>query len=621
MIVDGKIDSVEELELPTEAPPAYDELDFPNTQLVTSNSSSDRIPSSRPSHRLSRRNRPTPVTNRNTTASRSAGQKLNRPIPSFAPSPPKRDKPSSSVPPSAKTQADVREIVRGLLRDVVQGSSPVRSSASAALGVLQSCATACSRHSISFARILQERSIEHHAPLYWAIVSRPPGNEGPSKIDDREDDAFLVELFAHAAPLTPISVEELRAACLVVSNNVLFQRLRSVPGALPLSGADRMLLSSTSLQIPAGASQNNLEKASLRPETKQLHGFNDTVTVCEGETGSNSSTFSVNFQFRLFQRRMRVSGILETEFIARGRLWQLIFFVVPPISSRDASPSSCKGGQAPAKLSTTSVPPPILASARSRRLSPGTWALALALLGGSAQCYAEACFIVSLPGKEKDLDRSRHSFPSHSYATALPASGTGLNPPDTDIPPLLSSHSSARPNTEAKSSKRSFFRRTGSDDKTKWKTRPSIILNLRSSITSPLIAMPTPSWNESSMLSPEELSDLSPDALKSMRRRPTREEKRVARKVAAKERREREGRESKKDLKERARLAETVILVGFEEVSAVEKGGKKEQTVKPEELMYDGCPYVSPDGTLRASLEVRLSNSPLESKYSDCVIC
>ncbi|KAL5494548.1 hypothetical protein ACEPAI_9 [Sanghuangporus weigelae] len=619
MIVDGKIDSVEELELPTEAPPAYDELDFPNTQLVASNSSSNRTPSNRQLYRLSRRNRPTHTTNRNAAANRSTGQKLNRPIPSFAPSPTKRDKPSSSIPPSAKAQTDVRETVRGLLRDVVQGSSPVRSSASAALGVLESCATACSTHSISFARILQERSIEHHAPLYWAIVSRPPGNEGPSKVDNREDDAFLVELLAYAVPLAPFSVDELRAACLVVSNNVLFQRLRSVPGALPLSGTDRMLLSSTSLQIPAGANQNNLEKASLRTKTKQFHGFNDTVIVCEGETGSNSSTFSVNFQFRMFQRRMRVSGILETEFIARGRLWQLIFFVVPPIASRDASPSSCKGGQAPAKLSAASVPPAILAAARARRLSPGTWALALALLGGSAQCYAEACFIVSLPDKEKDLDRSRHSLPSHSRATAL--STSGINTLNTNIHPLPSSHSSDSPNTEAKRSKRSFFRRTGSDDKTKSKTRPPIILDLRSSIISPLIALPTLSWNDSSTFLPEELSDHSPDTLKSTQRRPTREEKRTARKAAAKVRREREGRETKKDLKEQARLAETVILVGFEELSAVEKSGKKEQMVKPEELMYDGCPYVSPDGTLRASLEARLSNSSIESKDSDCVIC
>ncbi|KAL5519679.1 hypothetical protein ACEPAH_1362 [Sanghuangporus vaninii] len=619
MIVDGKIDSVEELGLPTEAPPAYDELDFPNTRLVASNSSSDRTPSNWSSHRLSRRNRPTPATNRNTAASRSAGQKLNRPIPSFAPSLPKRDKPSSSIPPSAKAQADVHETVRGLMRDVVQGSSPVRSSASAALGVLESRAAACSAHSISFARILQERSIEHHAPLYWAIVSRPPGNEGPSKVDNREDDAFLVELLAYAAPLTPISVSELRAACLVVSNNVLFQRLRSVPGVLLLSGTDRMLLSSTNLQTPAGGNQDDLEKAPLRSNTKQLHGFNDTVIVCEGETGSNLSTFSVNFQFRAFQRRMRVSGILETEFIARGRLWQLIFFVVPPVSSRDASPSSCKGGPASAKLSANSLPPAILAAARARKLSPGTWALALALLGGSAQCYTEACFIVSLPDKEKDVVKSRHSLPNHSRAVALPASG--FNTPNTSILPLPSSRSSANPNSEAKSSKRSFFRRTGSDDKTKSKTRPPIILNLRSSIISPLIALPTSSWNDSSTLLPEELSDLSSDALKSTQHRPTREEKRAARKTAAKVRREREGRETKKDLKERARLAETVILVGFEEVLAVEKSGKKEQMVKPEELMYDGCPYVSPDGTLRASLEARLSNSPVEPRDSDCVIC
>ena len=318
MIVDSKDKALDDLALPTEAPPAYDELDFPNRGLVASSTSEAPTSRSRTSFRLSRRSRPTVTTTADANAGGNVIQKLHRPTPSFVSSSPRQDKPLPSTICSPKAQADVRETVKGLVRDMVQGSSPVRSSASAALGVLESCAAACSAHSISFARILQERSIEHHAPMYWAIVSRPPYNEGPSKVDNREDDAFLVELVAHAAPLALSSVSELRAACLVASNNALFQRLRSVPGAVPLSGTDRMLLQSTSLPTSDGADQNELEKVSLRPKAGRPLGFNDIATVREGELNSNTNAFGVDLQLKLFQRRMRVSGSLEIEFIARG---------------------------------------------------------------------------------------------------------------------------------------------------------------------------------------------------------------------------------------------------------------------------------------------------------------
>lgn len=231
------------------------------------------------------------------------------------------------------------------------------------------------------------------------------------------------------------------------------------------------------------------------------------------------------------------------------------------------------------------MPPAILAAARHRRLAPGSWALALAFLEASTQCYVEARFIVSTTGKMTDPTRSQPASPGHStrYAT-LPT--TLAHSPDSSAarrPTLFSSSSSS---SGSKPPKRSFFRRTASEDKTTPKTRAPIVLNLFSPGTSPLMVLPTPARNDLSSPLSEELDDFSPEA-SGNNRRITGAEKRAARAFAAKQQREREGRETRKDLKERARLAESILLVGFEEVSSMEKGRKKDEVAKPEELMYE----------------------------------
>lgn len=184
---------------------------------------------------------------------------------------------------AGRTSREVHSTVLGLVRDLVrEQNSP------AALGILRSCADACSSHSLSLSSILQEKSVEGHTPLYWAIVKRAPdeNHDDSTQIDD-----LLTSLLSFSSPLSKDTIMELRHACLVTSDQALFQRLRLSPEFSPISGVDQMLLGAT-----------------LPPD-------DITVEDVPGDEGS----FAMNFVIVQFQKRMMVSREIVLEFIARGK--------------------------------------------------------------------------------------------------------------------------------------------------------------------------------------------------------------------------------------------------------------------------------------------------------------
>ncbi|KAG6907926.1 hypothetical protein DXG01_006856 [Tephrocybe rancida] len=184
---------------------------------------------------------------------------------------------------ASRTTREIHTTVRGLVRDLVREQS--RNSA-ASLAILESCAEACSGYDLALSAILQEKSIEGHTPMYWAIVKRPPdGEEDGTAVPD-----LLTALISYANPLDPKTISDIRHACLLTSDQALFQRLRMSPEFSPLSGTDEMLLGAT---IPP-----------------------DEITV-ENVTGDEGS-FAVNLKIVHFQKRMLVSKRIELDFIARS---------------------------------------------------------------------------------------------------------------------------------------------------------------------------------------------------------------------------------------------------------------------------------------------------------------
>jgi len=184
---------------------------------------------------------------------------------------------------TSRTTKEVHATVLGLVRDLVKQQY----STSGASGILDSCSEACDAYDISFSAILQEKSIENHTPIHWAIVKRP---SEPPNADDYD---LVTALLSRSAPLKPSTIADIRLACLLTSDQALFQRLRLSPVFSPLSGKDEMLLG-----------------VSILPDTIE-------VEEVEGDAGA----FMANFEILAFQKRMRVSKRISLEFIARGEAY------------------------------------------------------------------------------------------------------------------------------------------------------------------------------------------------------------------------------------------------------------------------------------------------------------
>ncbi|KAI0774920.1 hypothetical protein BD413DRAFT_690593 [Trametes elegans] len=204
--------------------------------------------------------------------------------------------------PSARAAKEVRGTIQGLLRDLVK-----QTDSQGALGVLESCADACRSYDLSLSTLIQERSIEGHTPLYWAIINRPnpESDAAPPNESDQPPD-IVSALLSHAAPLSDATVDELRLACLHTSDHALFQRLRRSPAFAPLSGADEIILGGI---VPV-----------------------DDIDVAD--VPGDEAGFVASFRIPMFQKRMRISQSIELEFIAKGRMWALRFFVATQADRR-----------------------------------------------------------------------------------------------------------------------------------------------------------------------------------------------------------------------------------------------------------------------------------------------
>ncbi|KAH9054192.1 hypothetical protein EDB87DRAFT_1834902 [Lactarius vividus] len=213
---------------------------------------------------------------------------------------PKVTTPSRWLPTSifglSKTAKQVRGTTQSLLRDLL---SQARPSEHEWLSVLTSCSEACDAQGLNFSALLQEPFVEGHSPVYWAILKRPVL---PVKVDHttttRDPDTLVMAILDASLPLNAQSVADTRLACMTASDNALFVRLgQRYEGFSPRLGTDKVLLGG---------------------------GDIDSVTVDEPRGGG---AFTVRFSLTQFPLRMRVSKLARVEFIARGRLWQLVFAI------------------------------------------------------------------------------------------------------------------------------------------------------------------------------------------------------------------------------------------------------------------------------------------------------
>ncbi|KAG1745618.1 hypothetical protein EDB19DRAFT_1906134 [Suillus lakei] len=169
--------------------------------------------------------------------------------------------------PNARTK-QARQTVISLIRDLVTATT---SDNSAATPILASCASALSPS--SFSALLQHPTFDGHTPIYWAILNRHTH--------------ILPDMLRYAGPLNKACIADIRLACLASGDQVLFGKLRR--GELPFLTtlrADALVLGSTSA---------------------------DDIDVHEVD---GEAAFSASIKIRLWQKRMRVAGLVDVEFIA-----------------------------------------------------------------------------------------------------------------------------------------------------------------------------------------------------------------------------------------------------------------------------------------------------------------
>lgn len=173
--------------------------------------------------------------------------------------------------------------------------------------VLQSCLEACQSKGLSFQNIISEKFMEGHSPIYWAIAKRTPrsSDEAVSNSENPvsqtsgsgEDRVELLDILL-SMPLNSTTRLEAYSACLLTSDNTLFQRLRSIPdeqvnntpGGNTSIGADELLLGET-------------------PD--------DKIQVLDGE--ADYGEFRIIWDITHFQKRMRAIGSVSVQVVVRGK--------------------------------------------------------------------------------------------------------------------------------------------------------------------------------------------------------------------------------------------------------------------------------------------------------------
>ncbi|EPQ55394.1 hypothetical protein GLOTRDRAFT_76794 [Gloeophyllum trabeum ATCC 11539] len=256
-----------------------------------------------------------------------------------------------------RTARQVRATISNLLHGiVVQLSEGSTANDESAIGILESCADTCIMHDISFSLLLQEKSIEGHTPIYWAILKRPTRAAartpspmpGPSRSRD-----LTLTLLKFSAPLTESTKSEIRLACMLNSDDALFQRIRSSDIFSPITGTDQILFG-------------------------QGRGAKDRVRVVH--MTNDDAAFAAHFEVPLFQKRMRVGGKVSLEFVAKGRLFRLSFLVASPYDTY----------------------------AHGKTLKPGSWLVSLEILEHSPPTWIDSRLVIR---------ESRYSSPPETPST------------------------------------------------------------------------------------------------------------------------------------------------------------------------------------------------------------
>ncbi|KAH0825820.1 hypothetical protein J3R83DRAFT_8827, partial [Lanmaoa asiatica] len=279
---------------------------------------------------------------------------------------------------SSRTSKQVRQTVLALIRDLVlNAESP---------NLLGSCSDACRTYGLDLSALLQEPSIEHHSAIYWAILNRR--------------DTLLPSLLVHAAPLSQSTISDIRLACLATSNQHLFQSLRCQREPF------------TKQMTPLSTSADALVLGSMPT---------DEVSIREMD---GQGAFVAEMQINLWQKRMRVSGRVSVEFIARG------------VTSLFVASSGCSrlARSFPGRIwSLTFFSPP-----STTRTAVGMWQVALCLLEHSPPTFIDSRLVIDLPPPSSNLPTPQTS--DLISLSPLPddpgSSATRLPPPPS--PPLSS---------------------------------------------------------------------------------------------------------------------------------------------------------------------------------------
>ena len=347
-------------ELPPDAPPAYDDVPAAPGPVVTDEKSEPTASSS--SSTWLAASPPATVSAKSPTSPRSADS-LWAWIPS---------------PSRTRATAEVKATIVGLLKELIKRGN----AGPPAQSILHSCHDVSRAYRLSLSSLLQERSIEGHSALYWAVIKRPKGVELRTDLDTDVLGSFLT----YGAPLSPTVLSEIRLACLQTADQALFQQLRQTSMFAPLSGKDDMLLSSSTAR--------------------------DEVFV---EDVASEDAFAVRFRIPLFQQRLRVSKHINLEFIARGELHRPTILLLW-LTGRAGRLWSFKF---------------LIAAADNYRLrplaEPGTWVVTLSLLEHSAPTAIDSRLVIQ--------DASVHAPPaSPSSSQPTPSPLRSARPPDLRPP-------------------------------------------------------------------------------------------------------------------------------------------------------------------------------------------
>ncbi|KAJ6591370.1 hypothetical protein B0H10DRAFT_1960805 [Mycena sp. CBHHK59/15] len=169
----------------------------------------------------------------------------------------------------------VSTVVMGHVRELLQPQS--RGSVDERVNMLESCAQFCTRHKVDMPSLLR-------------VGDCQPPTRDLVRVHSCGPQAFIS---------ADTMITEARRACIALDNQDMFHSLRLCPEFEALSVANRFLLG---VLVP--------------PEE-----------IVVKTMAGDAMPFSVHFKIPQYKRRMLLSKAVKLEFIARGRMWTLSFFV------------------------------------------------------------------------------------------------------------------------------------------------------------------------------------------------------------------------------------------------------------------------------------------------------